>query len=180
MINMAVSKKTTRKGNCCVSICPTHQAAQQAIEELQKAAADLRQVSIVGKGYHSEEHPIGFYSTGDCIFYWGFQGAFWSDLWGLLAGAAFFWVPGFGTLAAAGPIVTLLVDGLEGAAVGDGFGVLGSALYSMGVPRGSIDQYQEAVRAEQFLLIVHGEHRDIEHACAILHGETRQVTVHRA
>jgi hypothetical protein len=166
--------------NSCVSIYPTHQAAEQALGELRKAGVDLRQVSIVGKGYHSEAHPIGFYNAGDRIRYWGLQGAFWGGLWGLLSGAAFFWVPGFGPLAAAGPIVALLVRGLEGVAIGGGFGVLGAALYSMGIPKGSINQYEQAVKVEQFLLIVHGERGDVEHACGILHGETQQVTVHRA
>lgn len=166
--------------NSCVSIYPTHQAAEQALGKLQKEGVDLQQISIVGKGYHSEEHPIGFYTAGDRIHYWGLQGAFWGGLWGLLAGAAFFWVPGFGPLAAAGPIVSLLVKGLEGVAIGGGFGALGAALYSMGVPRDNVTQYEKAVKAEKFLLIVHGERRDVEHACGVLHGKTQQVAVHTA
>ncbi|HHJ16218.1 MAG TPA: permease [Gammaproteobacteria bacterium] len=169
-----------REKNCCVWIGPTHQATQQALGELQKAGFDLCQVSVVGKGYHSEEHPIGFYSRGDEIRYWGLQSDFWTGLWNLLAGAAFFWVPGFGPLAVAGPIAAVLVRGLDDVAIDGGFGVPGAALYSMGIPRSSIQQYEEAVRADRFLLIVHGGHRDVEHACSILHGETRQVTVHRA
>lgn len=172
--------KVMTKKNACVSVYPTHQAAEEALGKLQKAGVNLQQVSIVGKGYHDEEHPIGFYNTDDHIRYWGIQGAFWDGLWGLLAGAAFFWVPGFGPLAAAGPIVSLLVRGLEGVAIGGGFRVLGAALYSMGVPRDSVAQYEKAVKAETFLLIVHGERRDVEHACGILHGKTQQVAVHTA
>ncbi len=168
------------KKNCCVSIYPTHQATERALSELQKAGIDLRQVSIASKGYHSEAHPIGFYNVGDRIRYWGRQGDFWADLWGLLSGAAFFWVPGFGPLAAAGPLVASLMCGLEGVAVGGGFSVFGAALYSMGIPRDSISQYEQAVKADQCLLIVHGERDAVEYACEILHSETQQVTVHRA
>ena len=110
--------------NTCVSIYSTYQAAEQALGKLQKQGVDLRQVSIVGKGSHDEEHPIGFYTAGEHIRYRGFQATFWDSLWRLLAGAAFFWVPGFGSLAAAGPVVNLLVDGVEGIAIGSGFGVL--------------------------------------------------------
>ncbi len=168
------------KNNSCVSIYPTHQATEQALGELRKAGVDLRQVSIASKGYHSEAHPIGFYNVGDRICYWGVQGDFWAGLWGLLSGAAFFWVPGFGPLAAAGPLVASLMCGLEGVAIGGGFSVLGAALYSMGISRDSISQYEQAVKAEQFLLIVHGDRSDVEQACEILHSETQQVTVHRA
>ncbi len=168
------------KKNCCVSIYPTHQATERALAELRKAGVDLRQVSIAGRGYHSEAHPIGFYNVGDRIRYWGCQGDFWAGLWGLLSGAAFFWVPGFGPLAAAGPLVTSLTCGLEDVAFDGGFSVFGAALYSMGVPRDSISRYEQAVRTEQCLLIVHGKRDLVEHVCEILHSETQQVTVHRA
>jgi len=172
--------KTKIEKNSCISIYRTHQAAEKALEKLKAKGIDLRQVSIVGKGYHSEEHPIGFYHTGGRIRYWGLQGAFWGGVCGLLVGLAFFWVPGFGPLAAAGPIVGLLIRGVEGVAVGSGFGVLGAALYSIGVPRKSITQYENAVKAEQFLLIVHGKRSDVERAFGILHDKTQQVTVHAA
>ena len=168
------------KKNCCVSIYPTHQAIEQALSELQQAGIDLRQVSIAGKGCQSEAHPIGFYNVGDRIRYRGLQGNFWVGLWGLLSGAAFFWVPGFGPLAAAGPFVDSLMCGLDGVAIGGGFSVFGAALYNMGIPRDSINQYEQAIKADQCLLIVHGERDAVEHACEILHSEMQQVTVHRA
>lgn len=166
--------------NACVSIYPTHQAAEEALGKLQEAGIDLRCVSIVSKGYHGQEHPIGIYSNKDRLRYWGLQGAFWGGLWGLLTGAAFFWVPGFGPLAAAGPIVGLLVRGLEGVAIGGSFGVLAAALFDMGVPRSSISDYEKAIKTEQFLLIVHDGQDPVEHACRILHGDKQQVAVHRA
>ncbi len=168
------------KKYACVSICPTYQAAEQALEKLQTEGFDLQQVSIVGKGYHDEAHPIGFYTADNSIRYWGLQDAFWGKLWSLLPGAAFFWVPDFGSLAAAGPVVGLLVTGLEDVAIGGGFGVLGAALYTMGVPRNTIFQYEKIVKAEKILLIVDGQRNDIEHACDILHSELQQVTVHIA
>jgi hypothetical protein len=30
----------------------------------------LRRLSIIGKGYHSEEKPTGFYTTGDRVKTW--------------------------------------------------------------------------------------------------------------
>jgi len=166
--------------NTCVSIYPTHQTSEQAIGKLQKEGIDLQHISIVGMGYHNEEHPIGFHTAGDRIRYWGLQSEFWGSVWGQMTGAAFFWVPGFGPLAAAGPIVALLVRGLEDVAIGGGFGMLGAALYSMGVPRSSIAEYEQAIKAEKFLVIVHGARSAVEHACGILHSKTQQVAVHTA
>jgi len=73
----------------------------------------------------------------------------------------------------------LLVRGLEGVVIGGGFGVLGAALFDIGVPRGSIAEYEQAVGAEKFLLIVHNGEDSVERVCKILHGELQQVTVHR-
>ncbi len=174
--------KTMTEMSACVTICTTHQAAEQALGKLQSAGIDLQQVSIVGKGYHDHdaEHPIGFYTAGDGISYWGLQGAFWGGLWGVLTGAAFLLLPGFGPLAAAGPIVGLLVSGLEGVAIGGGVGVLAATLFDMGIPRGSILDYEQAIRAGRLLLMVHGGQDLVERASKVLHGETQQVTVHHA
>lgn len=166
--------------NICISIYSTLRAVEQALGKLQTESIDLKQVSVVGKGFHKEEHPIGFHATGDGLRFWGHQGSFWDGVWSLESGAAFFWVPGLGPLAAVGPIVTLLVRGLEGVAIGGGLGVLGAALYGMGVPRNSIAEYEQEFKAEKLLLIVHGQRSDVERACGILHNETQQVAVHTA
>jgi hypothetical protein len=101
-------------------------------------------------------------------------------LWDSLTGAACLWVPGIGPLALAGRIVTLMVHDLQGVELGRGFSVPGAALYGAGVPRHSIDEYEQAVRAEKYLLLVHGQRCDVERACDILHCENQQVTVHSA
>ncbi len=42
----------------------THVQAEEAIQTLNKAGFDVKKLSLVGKGYHSEEHPLGFYTKG--------------------------------------------------------------------------------------------------------------------
>jgi hypothetical protein len=154
--------------NSIIGTFDTHVQAEEAIKELEKSGFDMGKLSIVGKGYHSEEHPVGFYTTGDRMKTWGGIGAFWGGLWGLLLGAAFFWVPGLGPLAVAGPFVGLLVSGLEGAAFVGGLGVLGAALASLGVPRKSILKYETQLRANKYLLIAHGGADEIERARTIM------------
>ena len=93
------------KDKALIAVFDAHSKAEEAIKELDRSGFDMQKLSIVGKGYHSEEHPVGFYTTGDRMKTWGGIGAFWGGLWGMLFGAAFFWIPGFGPIAAAGPIV---------------------------------------------------------------------------
>ncbi len=174
-VNNAMSKK-----NSCVSIYSSRQATEQALENLREAGVDLRQVSIVGRGCDADAHPIGLYNVGGRIRYWGAEDAFWRGLLILLSDAAFFWLPEFGSLMVVGSIVASLVQGLDDVAIGGGFSVFGAALYNMGIPRDSIQQYERLIKAEQFLLLVHSEHSDVERAFEILHNETQQVTVHRA
>ena len=105
--------------NSVVAVFESHDQAEEAIRELQKDGFDMKKLSIVGKDYHTEEHVVGYYTTGDRMPYWGKLGAFWGGFWGGCwgLGSAFFWVPGIGQLLVAGPLVMWIVGALEGAAV---------------------------------------------------------------
>ncbi len=150
--------------NSCVAVFGTHQAAEQAVKQLQQSGFDMKKLSIVGKDYHTDEHVVGYYNTGDRMKYWGKLGAFWGGLWGFILGAAFFWVPGVGPLVMAGPVVSWLVGALEGAVVVGGVSALGAALYSIGIPKDSVLAYETALKADKFLLLVHGSTDDVERA----------------
>ena len=165
--------------NSCVAVYGEHLQAEAAVRQLLGEGFDAEKLSIVGKGYQREEHPIGFYNTGDRMKLWGAQGAFWGGLWGLLLGAAFFWVPGLGTVIIAGPLVGALVAALKGAVVVGGLSVLGAALYSIGIPKDSIIRYETAIKSDQYLLIVHGDQSEVERAHDVLAaGDALDVTIH--
>jgi len=170
------SKKTT-----VVAVYDSHEEAEKAVRELQTSGFDMRKLSIVGKDYNTEEKVVGYYNTGDRMKAWGKTGAFWGGLWGLLFGSAFFFIPGIGPLFAAGPLVGWIVGGLEGAAVVGGMSALGAGLYSIGIPKDSVIEYETQIKGGKFLLIAHGskdevkktqdalavtKHRSVrEHAC---------------
>lgn len=139
-----------------IAMFNTHVEAEEAVRELQRAGFDMKKLSIVGKGYHSEEQVMGFYNVGDRMKYWGTLGAFWGALWGFLVGAAFFWVPGIGPLVVGGPLVSWIVGALEGATITGGLTVLGAALYSIGIPKDSILQYETLLKADKFMIMLHG------------------------
>ena len=56
--------------NSMVAVYNTHQNAEAAVKELQKSGFDIGKLSILGKGYHTEEHVIGYYNTGDRMKQW--------------------------------------------------------------------------------------------------------------
>ena len=154
--------------NSVVAIYETHTQAEEAVKELQKSGFDMKKMSIVGKDYHTDEHVVGYYNTGDRMKYWGKMGAFWGGIWGLLFGAAFFFIPGIGPILVAGPLVAWIVAGLEGAVVVGGLSVLGAALYSMGIPKNSIVTYETALKSDKFLLVAHGTAEEVAKARDIL------------
>ncbi|MGA7497759.1 MAG: general stress protein [Isosphaeraceae bacterium] len=154
--------------NSVVAIFESHDRAEDAIRELQKSGFDMKKLSIVGKDYHTEEHVVGYYNTGDRMKYWGKLGAFWGGFWGLLFGSAFFWVPGIGQLLVAGPLVMWIVGALEGAVVTGGLTALGAGLYSIGIPKNSILQYETQVKNGKLLLVAHGTPEEVARAKALL------------
>lgn len=151
-----------------VGIYGAHTEAEASVKELQRSGFDMRKLSIVGKDYHTEEHVVGYYNTGDRMKVWGKLGAFWGGLWGLLFGSAFFFIPGIGPLIVFGPLVVWIVAALESAVVIGGLSVLGAALYGIGIPKDSIMQYETALKSDKFLVIAHGTPDEVTKARRIL------------
>ena len=144
------------KQNSSIYVFDTHTAAEVAIRSLGKSGFDMKKLSLVGKGYHSEEKPMGFYTTGDRIKSWGTRGAFWGGIWGILFAPAVFVLPGLGLVGFAGPLVATLVGALEGAAVVGGLSAVGAALVQIGAPTEDVIKYEAALKVDKYLLIVHG------------------------
>ena len=154
--------------NVTVAVFPSHEDAERAVIELQRAGFDMTRLSIVGADYHTEEHVIGYYNTGDRMRAWGRAGAFWGGIWGLLFGAAFLVVPGLGPVLVAGPLVAAIVGGLESSIVVGGLSALGAGLVSLGVPKNSVLDYESAIQAGKYLLVAHGAEAEVNRAREIL------------
>jgi uncharacterized membrane protein len=143
-----------------VAVFADHQDAEAAIKTLREAGFSLRNLSVIGQNYETEEYPVGFVNTGDRMLSWGKFGAFWGSIWGLLFGSAMFFVPGVGGIVLAGWVVAAL----EGALIGGGLAALGGALSSIGIPKDSVIEYEKAIKAGSFLLMVHGNGEDASKA----------------
>jgi uncharacterized membrane protein len=167
------------KNESVVAIYHTHTDAEAAVKELQHAGIDMHAISIVAKDYHTDEQVVGYYNTGDRMKRWGKTGAFWGGFWGLLFGSAFFAIPGLGPLLVAGPLVAWILGALEGAVFVGGLSAVGAALFSIGVPKDSVLQYELAIKNDKFLLILNAGSAEVAKAKEILDTATPQyVAVH--
>jgi uncharacterized membrane protein len=153
--------------NSVVAVYEAHDAADAAVRALRDAGVDPTKLSVVGRGVHTEDQVVGFYNRGREIRHWGSYGALWGGLWGWLV-SGLFWVPGVGHVTAAGWIVWNLASAAGGAALGGGIGVIAAALKDVGVPDDVVPQYESALKADHYLVVVHGAAPDVESARRVL------------
>jgi hypothetical protein len=151
-----------------IAVFADHPAAETAVKKLTTAGFEMKNLSVVGKGYHTDEKVVGFYNTGDRIKFWGTRGAFWGGFWGLFLGGMFMTVPVVGQVVVLGYIATIVIAGIENALVVGGISALAAALYSIGVPKDSVIQYETALKTDSFLVMAHGPAAEIARAKTIL------------
>src|SRR5271170_5785908 len=164
--------------NTVVAVYETHTAAEEAVAKLSAASFDIKKISIIGKDYHTEENVVGYYTSGDRMQTWGGMGAFWGGIWGLLFGAGFFLIPGIGPVLVAGPFLAALVGALESAAVVGGLSAVTAGLVSLGIPKDSAVKYEAEIKADNFVIVVHGTPEELERARAVL-AETSPVSIEK-
>ena len=145
-----------------------HQSAEAAVKKLTENGFAMKNISLVGKGYHTEEKVIGFYNIGDRVKFWGLRGAFWGGFWGLFLGGLFMTVPVVGHVVVLGYLATVAFSAIESAVMVGGLSALGAALYSIGVPKDSVIQYETALKADAFLVMAHGSPEEVAHGREIL------------
>ena len=156
------------KVDAVIAVFIAQEAAESAVKKLTAGSFELKNLSVVGKGYHSEEKIAGFYNIGDRVKFRGERGAFWGGLWGLFYGGLFLTIPVIGHIVVLGYLVTMVVAALETAVMVGGLSALGAALYSIGMPKDIVIQYETAVKADGFLVMAHGTADEMARAKAIL------------
>jgi hypothetical protein len=151
-----------------VAVFADHQGADSAIKQLTSAGFATKDLSVVGKGYHTDEKVMGFYNAGDRVKFWGLRGAFWGGLWGLFFGGLFLTIPIVGHVVVLGYLAATVLSGVESAVMVGGLSAIGAAIYSMGIPKDSVVQYESAVKADGYLVMARGDAAEVARAKAIL------------
>ena len=162
-----------------VALFATHPEADAAIQALAKDGFAMRKLSLIGKGYHTEEKVSGFYNMGDRVRFWGSRGAFWGGMWGLFFGGLFLTIPIVGHVVVLGYLAAVAISAVEGAVTVGGLSAIGAALASIGIPKDSVMNYETAIKADEFVVMVHGGQSEVERAhdlLATLHP--RQLDMH--
>lgn len=159
---------STNGPDIAVAVYDRHTQAENGVKALQRAGFDMKKISIIGKDYETEEHIIGFLNAGDRAKIFGKYGAFWGGLMGVLFGSALMFVPVLGHVVILGPLAAMLFSGLQGAVVVGGVSALAGALVSIGIPKDSVLRYETALKANKFILVLHGDNQEISRAQEVL------------
>lgn len=131
------------ENNAIVAVYDTHQSAENAVYELQKASFDIAKLSVAGKDYRAAQHAVGYYL-----------------------------VPGVGPVLVAGPLAEYVVKAVKAAVIVDGLGAIGCGLSSIGIPKNSVLKYESALKAGRFLLIAQGTRDELRQARQVIQTTT--------
>ena len=151
-----------------IAVFQDHPSAETAIRTLTAAGFDMTALSVIGKGYHTDEKVVGFYNIGDRVTFWGTRGAFWGGLWGLFLGGLVVTIPVVGQVVVLGYLAAIAIAAIENAVIVGAASALAAALFSIGIPRDSVIQYETALKTDRFLVMAHGPAAEIARAKAIL------------
>src|ERR1700691_783744 len=116
-----------------IAVFADHQSAEAAVKRLAAAGFEIKSLSLVGKGYHTDEKVTGFFNMGDRVKFWGTRGAAWGGLWGLFFGGLFLTIPVVGHVVVLGYLASAAISAIEGAVVVGGLSALSAGLYSIGI-----------------------------------------------
>jgi hypothetical protein len=161
-------KSQTEQQDAVVAVFAHHRDAEDAVRTLASGGFDMTHFSIVGQGFHSDEKVVGFYTTGDRIKFWGKNGAFWGGIWSLFFGGIFLTIPVIGPVMVLGHLAAMVVAAVEGAILVGGLSALGAALFSIGIPKDSVIEYEETVKTDRYLVVAHGSADEMARAKAVL------------
>lgn len=170
----------TAQQDAVVAVYRRHQDAEEAVRKLASDGFDMAHFSIVGQGFHSEEKVVGFYNIGDRIKFWGKNGAFWGGLWSLFFGGIFLTLPVIGPVMVLGHLAAMVVAAVEGAILVGGVSALGAALYSIGIPKNSVIEYEESVKTDGYLVVGHGSADEMARSKVVLDANNpARIDVHK-
>ena len=156
------------KNRVLASVYSDEEKAKRVVTRLIEMNYQMDLISVLGRIHGSGDDSLGIYSlnVGQRMKAWGEHGAFWGGLWGMLAGAAgFFIIPGVGPIAAAGFIVEALAGGaVIGAGVMAGAAALSQlaiAFHRAGIPEETILVLHKAIEEGKYVLMLRGAETEI-------------------
>jgi hypothetical protein len=139
-----------------VAVYGAFQEVDLALSRLAGAGVTIARLSIIGRGFQSSEHLSGFLSVDGKIRFWGKFSGFWDRIWVFFGGGLSITLPALGHIMVVGPLAAIITSSVEGGILPGRLNPLGAALYSCGIPRESVARYEQAVKADGFIVVVRG------------------------
>lgn len=132
--------------NTASGLFPTYEAAEHAVDELQKAKVPNDDISIISNDPDHPAHSQAAKGAGVGAGTGAGAGALIGGGAGVLAGLGMLAIPGVGPVVAAGWLVATAVGAVAGAAAGGATGGLIGSLVGVGVKEEDAQVYAEGVR----------------------------------
>ncbi len=85
-----------------IAVFADHQAAEAAVKKLTAAGFEMKNLSVVGKGYEPKKRSSASTTSVTGSNFGGTRGAFWGGLWGLFFGGLFMTIPFVGHVVVLG------------------------------------------------------------------------------
>ena len=139
-----------------VGIYDDHRSADAALGAFLGSSFDLERLSVVGKEPPRDRCADASHRSADRTLYSGKFGTFW----------------------VAGPLTAAVVQGLDANAPMAELNALGVGLFIQGIPLEAAAEYEAAVRANKYLLVVHGVEEDVDYAAAVMVPGAAKVRMH--
>lgn len=141
-----------------IAVCDSFVGARAVAGALERDGFDPAAISVVGRS--EEVMPP---TVDERLRKWIGVGGVLGALGGLAAGIALV-VPPAGPVLAAGPLATMLLASLEGAAVGAGLSAIVGTLTSAGLRLVDALDCEPEIAARRFVVFVHGTRADEKRA----------------
>jgi hypothetical protein len=141
----------------CVAVLDSQNSAFKAFQALRREGLKLSNLSIIAP---SKTKNIPSRGRGDVYTRGEYLGAKKVDcekLWRSLPDSVYLEVPTIGTVAVAGPLIEPIVSALDGFLAVTGLGFVGVGMYSLGVPRDSILEYERELTLGKCVVIAMGD-----------------------
>jgi len=136
-----------------VAACKNHEDALKAINRLLESGISKESIMVLSK----VKDDFELEKENEDIAFWGKIGAGWGAIVGLLVGAAISFVPGFGPIVGAGPIVSSLAAAAGGAAVAGSLSALTALLVDLGIEEIEALKYEELLKKGYYLILIEGK-----------------------
>ena len=138
-------------GKAVTAMFAENDAAENAARQIKDEGLKTEDISVLAK----EDGKIKDNISGGVI-----TGGIAGSLAGLLIGAGTLMVPGFGIVAAAGPVAGFLAGGATGGVVG--------GLADLGIPEKKGKDYEEEIKGGKILFAMEAEEENVDRISNIL------------